>query len=122
MKSLQKGLFLVWSLLLFISTSQAQEKLVMTKATQKEMLGNMIKLLHESYVFPEVAKKMESHLHSQLKKGAYKDIQDPYKFAEVLSKELVEVANDRHIGIKYAPKQIAQMRAIIEAKMYSWLF
>ncbi len=45
-----------------------------------------------------------------LKDGKYDNISDPIEFSDQLSKDLLTINNDRHIGVRYMPERIAMMK------------
>ena len=60
--------------------------------------------MNEIYVFPDVAKKMEEHIRTNLKNGDYDSISNPRVFARQLRSDLVEISHDRHFNVVYAPE------------------
>jgi C-terminal processing protease CtpA/Prc len=48
-----------------------------------------------------MVKEIKIHLHRQLKKGAYKKITDPEKFAVRITKELQDISKDLHLKVSY---------------------
>jgi hypothetical protein len=67
------------------------------------IINKVAAALNDHYVFPDAAKKMETHLRKQLKKGAYKQITDPVELAEVLTKDLRDICHDLHLRVRYYP-------------------
>ena len=59
--------------------------------------------LNENYVFPDVAKKMETAIRQKLKAGAYDKLSNSAEFARALTRDLQEVSKDKHLSIHYAP-------------------
>jgi hypothetical protein len=47
---------------------------------------------------------------NKMKEGDYDAIEDPYEFAEELTKDLLTINNDRHIGVRYMPERIAMIK------------
>lgn len=95
-------------------------------ATRARVIDGAIAKLNESYVFPEVAKKMELALREHQKRGEYDRIEDAEAFATLLTKHLREVSHDKHLGVSFlpmapskgdagpSPEAEAQMRAQVE--------
>jgi hypothetical protein len=63
--------------------------------------------LNETYVFPETAKKMEEHMRSQLKSGAYDRLGRMDTFADKLTEDLRSVSHDLHLGVGWDPESPA---------------
>ena len=57
--------------------------------------------LNETYVFPDVARKMEAGLRQKLKAGAYDKVVRSDELAEVLTRDLQAVSRDKHLAIRY---------------------
>lgn len=73
---------------------------------QLEVIDSVTQALNEIYVFPEVAKKMEKHLRTQLKKKKYKDITSLEEFARKLTEDLQEISKDRHLWVRFASDEL----------------
>ncbi len=61
------------------------------------------RLLDESYVFQDVAKKMGNALRTREKRGKYNAIVDGEVFAVQLSDDLRDVSHDPHLALRYSP-------------------
>ena len=70
-------------------------------AMQKEIIDSISATLNRVYVFPEVAKKMESFARQQYNDNAYKEMTSLTAFANQLSQDMFSVCNDQHFGIRY---------------------
>jgi hypothetical protein len=57
--------------------------------------------LNKTYVFEDVAKRMEEHLRDKLGSGDYDDVQTIQEFALQLTEDMREVSGDRHLGVRY---------------------
>jgi retinol-binding protein 3 len=71
-------------------------------AERAAIIDSMSATLNRNYVFPEVAKKMETAARKKLKSGGYNTITSARQFADVLTADLMEVCHDGHFGIRYA--------------------
>jgi len=60
--------------------------------------------LNEIYVFPEVAKKIEDKMREKFERAEYDDITDPRQFARALTGDMMSIANDRHMSLRYSPE------------------
>ncbi|MGX1928657.1 S41 family peptidase [Flagellimonas sp. 2504JD4-2] len=77
---------------------------------QKEVIDSITTILGSSYVFPEVASKMNAHLYDKLKQGGYKNVDDPDEFAQILTDDLQSVSKDLHLRVRFDPEGISQRR------------
>jgi retinol-binding protein 3 len=105
--------FLIIALTIFsisIGGWAEEKKPLVSKEEQKEVVKNIGDLLNKNYVFPETAEKMSEFLGKNLKKGKYKKLTAPMKFADQLSDDLREVSKDLHIRVVYSPHQVIRMR------------
>jgi hypothetical protein len=69
-----------------------------------ELVASIIANLNESYVFPDVARKMASGLRSRHDNGEYDGILDGDLLAATLAEELQEACNDKHLRIDCFPE------------------
>ena len=67
------------------------------------MIDGAISNLNESYVFPDVTKKMEDALKDRQKRGEYDSVTDGSKFAGMLTDQLQEVSHDKHLRVDFSP-------------------
>lgn len=75
--------------------------------TKNEVIDATLKRLNESYVFPDVAKKMEESIRDRVSKKQYDQITSARAFAETLTKNLQEVSKDKHLRVRYSHEPIA---------------
>ena len=109
MKTLQ--LLLIMLLCGMVMPSHAQYSPDEIGAGEKgQVIDSITNILNTSYVFPEVALKMNELLRSKLKSKKYDNIKDPQKFAEVLTEDVRSVSNDLHLRIQFDPENIARRR------------
>jgi retinol-binding protein 3 len=95
-------------------------------ADRERVIAGSIARLNESYVFPEMAKKMEQALRRHQKRGEYDAVTDGDKFADLLTAHLREVSHDKHLGVNFSatrypddldtpgPQQVTENRRMIE--------
>lgn len=81
-------------------------------ATRTQIIESISKRLNEAYVFPEVAKKMETSLRERVAKKEYDQITSSRTFAETLTKDLQTVSKDKHLRVRYShePLPVRQPR------------
>lgn len=72
-------------------------------ATRTRVIDGAIAQLNESYVFPDVAKKMEDAVRARQKKGEYDSITDGNAFAKMLTDNFQEVSHDKHLRVDFSP-------------------
>ncbi|HVQ38525.1 MAG TPA: S41 family peptidase [Pyrinomonadaceae bacterium] len=78
-----------------------QADLTLDAAARTAVIDSLVKNLNESYVFPDVAKKMEASLRERAGKE-YEQITSAKAFAETLTKDLQAVSNDKHLRVRYS--------------------
>jgi hypothetical protein len=95
--------------------AQAQPKPI-DAAEKKAVVNAVADALAKQYVFPETARKMGDLIKKNLKAGKYALHDDPLVFAVTLSEDLRSVSRDRHLGVRYAPERILEMKTPDEAR------
>jgi hypothetical protein len=79
------------------------EEVTLGAAARTRIIEAVVGFLDESYVFPDVAKKMASVLRAKEKRGDYKTIVDGEVFAVRLSDDLRDVSHDPHLELRFSP-------------------
>jgi hypothetical protein len=79
-----------------------QQDLTIDAATRTQVIDGILKRLNESYVFPEVAKKMEQSIHERVDKKEYDQITSAKEFATKLTNDLQAVSKDKHLRVRYS--------------------
>ncbi|HEX5715665.1 MAG TPA: S41 family peptidase [Thermoanaerobaculia bacterium] len=74
-----------------------------TAQDRAAIVDDIVAALNEVYVFPETAKKMEEHVRSQLKSGAYDRLGTMDAFAQKLTEDLQSVSHDLHLRVAWNP-------------------
>lgn len=72
-------------------------------ALRARVIDGVVAKLNALYVFPEVAKKMESALRAHQKKGDYDAIGEGTAFASRLTDDMRAVSHDKHLGVDCSP-------------------
>ena len=85
-----------------------QPDLTIDAATRTQVIDTMLKRLNDSYVFPEVAKKMEQSIRDRVAKKEYDQITSAKEFAMTLTKDLQAVSNDKHLRVRYSNRPIPE--------------
>lgn len=68
---------------------------------QAQAIDSISVELERTYVFPDVAKKMEKLLRDQYRKKAYAGLTSTREFAQRLTQDLQSISHDRHLHIDY---------------------
>jgi retinol-binding protein 3 len=79
-------------------------------ATKNQVIEKLLKDLNDSYVFPEMAKKMENDIRSRMKNKEYDSITSAQEFAKKLTDDLRSVNNDKHLGIRFSARTIPERK------------
>jgi hypothetical protein len=82
------------------------ENLKMDALERQRVIEGVAKNLKESYVYPDLAQKMEDVIRANHKRGEYDAISDPDVFASRLTRDLRAVSHDKHLGVDYSPVQL----------------
>ena len=85
-----------------------QPDLNIDAATRTQVIDSILKRLNDSYVFPEVAKKMEQSIRDRVAKKEYDQITSAKQFATTLTTDLQAVSNDKHLRVRYSHEAIPQ--------------
>lgn len=91
-----------------------QADMQMTAASRQQLIDSLIKEVNTSYVFPDVAKKIDASLREQQKRGAYNSIHSAQRLSEVLTDELQARSKDRHLRVMYSARPIPTSRPTTE--------
>lgn len=89
----------------FWSVLHAQDD-TLSREFKEATIGELSTRLHEFYVEPDLALKVVEHLKQRMEADHFKDVSDTVSFAELLTKEVRSVTNDKHLLIR--PVTLAQ--------------
>ncbi len=97
-------------------------------AQRQAVIEGAIKKLHETYVFPEVAKQMETALRERMQRKEYDTITSATAFANRLTEHLQAVSKDKHLRVRFtggampmgAPPDREQMRQMAGKRNFSF--
>jgi len=96
---------------MFVSGAVAQPEqpdLTIDAATRTKVIDGILKRLNDSYVFPEVAKKMEQSIRERVGKKEYDEITSAKQFAMKLTTDLQAISNDKHLRVRYSHQPIPE--------------
>lgn len=82
-----------------ITSLQAQENEFTTKY-KEQAIQRLIQLMNDFYVFPEVAKKTETHLLTQWESGHFDQFENDEDFAAALTESVQTINKDKHMRIR----------------------
>jgi retinol-binding protein 3 len=85
-----------------------QPDLTIDAATRTRVIDGVLKRLNDSYVFPEVAKKMEQSIRERVSKKEYDQVTSAKEFASKLTNDLQGVSNDKHLRVRYSNRAIPE--------------
>ncbi len=73
-------------------------------AERKAVIDGVLAELNKSYVFPEVAKKMEEAVRARQARNEYDNVTSGREFARLLTEHLREVSKDKHLHVDFFPR------------------
>jgi hypothetical protein len=85
-----------------------QADLTIDAATRTQVIDGILKRLNDSYVFPDVAKKMEQSIRERVEKKEYDQITSAKQFATTLTNDLQAVSHDKHLRVRYSFEPIPE--------------
>lgn len=85
-----------------------QPDLTIDAATRTQVIDAILKRLNDSYVFPDVAKKMEQSIRERLDKKEYDQITSSKEFAKKLTDDLQAISKDKHLRVRYSHQEIPE--------------
>jgi hypothetical protein len=78
------------------------EAVAFDDATRARVIGQVSKVLENSYVIPETARKMSAALRKRKTSHEYRAIRDGRDFARLLTADLREISHDPHLEIRFS--------------------
>ncbi len=92
----------VLALGLFAARAQAQAPQV-DAALRATIIDALIKQMNDYYVFPDVAERVGTALRAKQQRGGYDSITDAETLANVLTADLREAGQDKHLRVSASP-------------------
>lgn len=83
-----------------------QADMHMTISSRGKLIDSLITEVNRSYVFPDMARKVDATLRAQQRQGAFDNIDSAQKLSEVLTNQLQATTNDRHLRVRYSAEAI----------------
>ena len=90
----------------FVQGPGKQPDLTITAADRAAVIDGLIKLMNDTYVFPETAAKMEKSLRDHQQKKEYDNITSAQSFVEALTSHVQEISHDKHLRVRYSYEPI----------------
>jgi hypothetical protein len=85
-----------------------QPDLTIDAAIRTQVIDGILKRLNDSYVFPDVAKKMEQSIRERVARKEYDEITSAKQFATKLTDDLQAVSHDKHLRVRYSHEAIPE--------------
>src|SRR5689334_23533358 len=85
-----------------------QQDLIIDAAVRTQVIDGILKRLNDSYVFPDIAKKMETSIRERVAKKEYDQITSAKQFATTLTNDLQAVSHDKHLRVRYSFESIPE--------------
>ena len=85
-----------------------QPDLAIDAAIRTQVVDSILKRLNDSYVFPDMAKKMEQSIRERVAKKEYDQITSSKEFATKLTDDLQAVSHDKHLRVRYSNQAIPE--------------
>lgn len=83
-----------------------QPDMTIDAKTRQEVIDSILSNLNDSYVFADVAKKMEENVRNRVKNKEYDLITSAKAFAVKLTEDLQSVSKDKHLRVRYSYQAI----------------
>jgi hypothetical protein len=78
------------------------EEVTLDAATRAKVIDRVTRVLDDSYVFPETARKMSAVLRKRKTSREYRSVRDGREFARLLTADLQEVSHDKHLDVRFS--------------------
>jgi retinol-binding protein 3 len=95
------GIYVIGNIVI---VAQPGKSMTIDAATQNEAIKNLFENMNESYVFADVARKMEADILKRQKNGEYAKITDGSEFAAKLTEDLQAISKDKHLRVRFSPE------------------
>lgn len=106
MYSAVKRILLITLMAAALPAAAAPKDMPIDGKIRSAVIEGVIGRMHQHYVSPETAAKVEAKLRSQLQDGAYDQLTSAREFARALSKTLIETAEDRHLRMRFSAEPL----------------
>lgn len=86
------------------AAAQPPEPPSVSAADRQAILDGVVAALHETYVFPEVATRMEEYVRARAAAGDYDTLTSLPDFTARITDDLRSISKDLHLGVGWAPE------------------
>src|SRR4051812_48439401 len=76
-------------------------------AASSAIIEKVCELLHQNYIFPDVAQKIGTHLRAQ--SISYKDIATVHELCRAITRDVQGISHDKHLRLWFDPQPLAQL-------------
>jgi len=83
-----------------------QPDMTIDAATKTQVIDGILKELNDRYVFPEVAKQIETSIRQKISNKDYDSVTSAEEFAKKLTEDLQAVSKDKHMRVRYSSQPI----------------
>jgi hypothetical protein len=87
-----------------------QPDMQMTVADRQQLIDRLINEVNDSYVFPEMAKKVDATLREKQKRGHYDNITSARQLSDALTQDLQATTRDKHLRVMFSDAPIPERR------------
>lgn len=106
-------IFVFGNVIIIAQNADAPPDMTIDAATRAQVVETLFKDMNDSYIFPEVAKKMEGNIRSRMKNKQYDALASAREFAQKLTDDLQSVSKDKHIRVRFS-KNVLPVRKDVE--------
>lgn len=83
-----------------------QADMAIDASTRQQVIDQLLRQVSSSYVFPDLAKKVDASIRAQRRRGFYDRIVSAQQLSDVLTTQLQTITGDRHLRIMYSEKPL----------------
>ncbi|MBX7170791.1 MAG: S41 family peptidase [Pyrinomonadaceae bacterium] len=107
MKKFLAGLLTALFVIVLAKSGNGQQPdMTIDAATKTQVIDSLLKEVNDRYVFPEVAKQMETNIRGRMSNKEYDSITSATEFAKKLTEDLQSVSHDKHLRVRYSANSI----------------
>jgi len=81
---------------------QAPPDMAIDASTRAAVIDTLLKELNDGYIFPDVAKKMETDVRARQKNKEYDALASSRDFAKKLTEDLQAISHDKHLRVRFS--------------------
>ncbi|HEY0097514.1 MAG TPA: S41 family peptidase [Pyrinomonadaceae bacterium] len=94
-----------------------QPDMTIDAGVRTQVIEGALKNLHEAYVYPETAKRMEQAIRERVAKKEYEEVTSAKALAQMLTQHLQAVSRDKHLRVNYRAEALAEGEALPGARI-----